>query len=161
MKQSQLIQLLKIAEIARCRIELLAKHEQGPSNLTGYCGIASRYLQKLANAQGIFPKFICGTFRFYNRIFDKYLTWSGHSWLELNDVIVDITATQFKDVKTKVNRSFGNPVYYSSNSNPHYLKYSDGMEAIRLVESWYEENLGELLTKIEMVSKEQECDKAG
>jgi hypothetical protein len=144
--------LITLARIARRHVETLAYVEDMPPNLAGYCGIGSKYLEVLANKENIFPEFITGVFQKYNRILDIYQIQSGHSWLEYSGYIIDITATQFKHVISKVDRDFGKKVYICRTTNPHYYKQFVGEEAIQTAQTWYEEDFLELCQKIDRIS---------
>lgn len=148
----ELSKLISLARIARKRIEVLSEVEGGRSHLAGYCGIASLYLEKLANKEDIFPQFIAGEFRNYNRILGTYNTSSGHVWLELDEYIIDITSTQFRNAITKIDRNFNKKVYISKDSNPHYLKLLVGDGAKKTIRMWYVEPLEEICQKVDKVN---------
>ena len=153
MKRSPpLSKLIAIAKTARHKIEALAIVEGGPHNLMGYCGVAARYIELLANKQNIHPIFVCGYFNSYYRTLDKYNNISGHCWIELDDYIVDITATQFKKASTKINRDFGKKVYVSTANNPHYTMYAIGNTAKNIVKAWYVEPIDEICNKADMLN---------
>lgn len=146
-----LLRLISLAKFARKEIEHLSAIERGSKFLTGYCGIASRYLESIANKENIFPEFVGGSFLSYNRINNEYESISGHTWIEYKDYIVDITATQFKNVSFKVNRNF-NKVYVCRATNPHYAKDWTGNIAKHYVGGWYEESLEDLCNKVNNIS---------
>lgn len=150
-RSASLSKLITLAKIARQKTETLSRIERGVPNLTGYCGVASKYLETLANKNGIYPQFVAGIFQSYNRIIDRYGLVSGHSWLEHDGYIIDITATQFRNVVSKVERNFNKKVYICRTTNPHYKKTCVGGEAKLRVRSWYMETLEEICEKIEEV----------
>ena len=94
-----LSRLLPIAKVARWRLERLAAIEGGQSDLTGYCGVAARYIELEANKQDIPVEFVAGYFNGYVRPIDQYGFACGHCWVEYGGYIVDITATQFRNVR--------------------------------------------------------------
>jgi hypothetical protein len=142
-----LSKLITVAKTARHKIEALAVVEGGQPHLMGYCAIAARYIEMLANKQNIRPIFVCGYFNSYCRVLDEYSGISGHCWVELDDYIVDITATQFKNTPTKINRDFGKKVYVSTAINPHYTMYAIGNTAKNIVKAWYVEPIDEICDK--------------
>lgn len=153
MKRSPtLSKLITLAKFARKRIEILSRVENGPPHLQGYCGIAARYLELLAARENISPDFIVGHFRSFNRILNEYNWRSGHCWIEYEGYIIDTTATQFRNVITKVNRDFSKKVYISRNINPHYYKEAFGEDAVSKVRAWYCEPLEEICTKVDQLS---------
>lgn len=152
-RSAELSKLISLARIARKKVEALAQVERGPYHLMGYCGVASRYLELIANQEKLSPAFVSGEFMAYNRIIDVYGLVSGHSWLELDGYIIDITATQFKNVISKVDRDFNQKVYVCRTSNPHYKTISYGDDAKRQVGTWYVEPLEEICQKIDMIVK--------
>lgn len=84
--------LLHLANVARRDVELLVPHFY-PNNLGGACGTASYHLMRLANLNNIYPTFIGGTF-----VRDKENKPSridDHCWIEYQNYIIDLTATQF------------------------------------------------------------------
>jgi len=147
-----LSKLIGLARIARHKIEVLSFIEGGPPSLQGYCGIAARYLEVLANKQNIKPEFISGHFRSYNRILNEYGVRSGHAWIEYEGHIIDVTVTQFRNVVTKIDRDFNQKVYVCKNTNPHYMRSHSGHEAFDKVRAWYGEPMEEICTKIDEVS---------
>lgn len=150
------MKLISLAKVARKKIEYLSAIERGPSSLIGYCGIASRYLEIIANKENIFPEFVGGSFLSYSRITDEYKSVSGHTWIEYKDYIVDITATQFKNVSFKINRNL-NKVYVCRTTNPHYAKDWAGDIAKHYVGGWYEESLEELCNKVNNIAFSRVC----
>jgi hypothetical protein len=154
MKRSPaLSKLIILARTARKKIETLSQVEGGPSNLAGYCGVAARYLELLANKENISPEFVAGSFKTYSRILDTYHIASGHTWIEYDGYIVDITATQFKNVVSKIDRNFSQKIYVCRNNNPHYSKELIGDIAKRCVRMWYCETLEEICQKINEVNQ--------
>lgn len=148
MKRSpDLSKLLKLAKVTRSRIENLSKVEGGSSNLAGYCAVAARHLQLLADGENLRPVFVSGLFMGYNRILGTYGQICGHAWVEFEDYIVDITATQFKKVVTKIDRDFSKKIYLCKNSNPHYKKVYTGDAARKYARTWYCETLEEICEK--------------
>lgn len=150
MKRSQeLSRLISLAKIARQKVEALSYVENGPPHLQGYCGIASKYLQVLANREGINPQFVVGHFRSFYRPLGIYRWHAGHSWIEHENHIIDITATQFKNVSTKIERNFNIKVYVSVSTNPHYYEEHSNEEALRIVRNWYFEPMEEICNRLE------------
>lgn len=138
---SSLSKLIALGRIARIRIENLAKNEEGPEDLTGYCAVGSRYLERLSIENEVHPIFVVGLFKTYHRLTDQYILKSGHAWLEYDGNIVDITATQFKNSTSRVIRNFDKRVYTSVITNPHYEKQYVGFRAIEEAQNWYEEDI--------------------
>lgn len=151
MRPPALQKLLPIAKTARYKIERLANIEGGPSDLTGYCGVAARYIELQAAKADIEVEFVAGYFNGYIRPLDEYSLASGHCWVEFDGYIVDITATQFRNVRTKVCRDFNRKVYVSRSTNPHYEKELAGDDARRFVSAWYCEPLDEIIEKANRV----------
>lgn len=151
-RTKSLSRLLQLAKVARHKFEKLSEIESGPANLAGYCGVASKYLEILAVDENIPVEYVSGLFKSYNRIIDVYQSKSGHSWLEHDGYIIDITATQFKNVITKVDRDFGKKIYVCRNTNPHYEKINIGAAATEEVGEWYEEPLEEIIEKADLLN---------
>lgn len=152
MKRSQSLgKLITLARLARKKLEVLSRIEGGQPHLQGYCGIASRYLEVLAAREDVCPEFIVGHFRQYNRITEEYIWHSGHSWVEHDGHIIDITATQFKNAISKVDRDFGKKVYISRNTNPHYFKELCGEEAVKQVRTWYLDTFEHVIAKMDKI----------
>lgn len=57
-------------------------------DLGGACGVASYHLMRLANKVKVYPDFVAGTFSMDGES-------QGHCWIEYQNHIVDLTATQF------------------------------------------------------------------
>src|SRR5271166_751018 len=140
---------------ARRDIERLARIEDIPGGdmLGGYCAIGSRYLAVMA--EDLRPTFCLGTFSEYTRITDRYKMVSGHAWLELDGYIVDITASQFTHIHSKVARNFGQKVYVSRANNPHYKKTHSGAAALKMVAKWHEMSLDDLCIKVQALAAPQ------
>ncbi len=69
--------------------EVRASLEEGHefySDLCGACTLASFMLHKKLSHVGIKSKFVKGVYQYYD-----------HCWVEIDNIIVDITATQFDD----------------------------------------------------------------
>src|SRR5258708_14104872 len=147
-RSNTLYKLIVIARTARKRIEYLSEVEGGPANLAGYGGVAARYVELLANEYGIYPEFVAGSFRAYNRVTDTYRNISGHTWIEHEGHIIDITATQFRNVVSKIGRDYSQKVYVCKSTNQHYDKELVGDEAKRCVRMWYVEPIDEICEKI-------------
>jgi len=75
------------------------------SGLSGMCAIASVALTKTFHEHGFKDAvFIEGEYiegKFVHRV-KNYLYGLGHCWVELNDKIYDITATQFNNIKKEI-----------------------------------------------------------
>lgn len=85
--------LLQLANVARKDIELLVP-DYYPDNLCSACGSASYHLMRLANLSNIYPTFVGGYFiREGNQEPNKF--FDGHCWIEYQNYIIDLTATQF------------------------------------------------------------------
>jgi hypothetical protein len=149
-RTASLSRLLVLAKQTRTKFEKLSQIENGPANLAGYCGVASKYLESLAVKENIPVEFISGIFRSYNRMIDVYQSKSGHSWIEHDGYIVDVTATQFKHIPTKIHRDFSKKIYVCRITNPHYEKLNAGRDATEEVTSWYEESLEEICEKADL-----------
>ena len=80
-------EIFSLALYARRRFEKINREiEEFPSSLSGSCAIASAILFKVLKDKGHKPVFCCGE--------DCV---SGHCWIEVNDFVVDLTATQFRN----------------------------------------------------------------
>lgn len=92
--------------------------EHCDSNLEGCCSFGSYLLSKVLQKNGFEAYFVEGEYD------DEY-----HCWVELNDVIIDITATQFGDF----------PQVYVTDSDDKYYINTYGNNAIRTVKKqWYQ-----------------------
>jgi hypothetical protein len=151
-RSSSTLNLISLARIARKKIEALSKEEGGQPHLGGYCGVAARYIEILANNVGLYPEFVVGHFKCYNRILDQYYNVSGHAWIEFEDNIIDITATQFRSAITKIDRDFNQKVYIAKNSNPHYAKDYIGHKAKETANMWYIEHIDDIVAKADRIS---------
>jgi len=151
-RSPELSKVISLARIARQRIEILARIENGPPHLQGYCGVAAQYIRLLAQRQGIHPDFVVGHFRSYNRILDEYHWRSGHAWVEFDGHIIDITATQFRNVVSKIDRDLSVKVYVCRSTNPHYFKEFSNEDALEKMPEWYTEPLEEICDKIERLA---------
>jgi hypothetical protein len=141
MKRPHSVKLLtQYALTARANVEKLALREAltNSKGLRGYCAIASRHLWMIANH--LHPVLCAGLFRKYDTTYTPgtYEDVSGHVWLELDGWIVDITATQFAGIESKIERHFDRPVYVSRANNPHYYKTHSGEKAFERIRSWHE-----------------------
>lgn len=95
---------------SRKAVEILADnyHEGGfwGSGLTGYCGIASRFLVNLAKKYDIKMQLVVGLFN-----------GMTHCWVEYDGFCIDLTISQFKSFNTKkfsickINDQFYNRYY--------------------------------------------------
>jgi hypothetical protein len=127
--------LLTLAAKARQDVECLCKFEEGSEDLAGYCGIAAYYLHQLAKARGIETALVVGTFYHDDRDI------SGHAWIEYQDWIIDITATQF----AQYDRQFDRQIYVSDAENSFYHPFYVNKDAISCIGDWYQEENLELL----------------
>lgn len=115
--------------IRHCRntVEDLAKdyHFDGlwGSNLAGYCGIASRFLIKIAKFNHISNmKLVCGTF-----------DGNTHCWVEYDSYCIDITISQFFPFYSKKYRICRtDEEFYLS----HYVIDMKGAEAVANQKQW-------------------------
>lgn len=156
MKRSpSLNKLITLARFARKKLEVLSEVEGGPKNLCGYCTIGSLYLKNIAIKHNIQSTIVKGNFLRYNRILGTYELQSGHSWIELDGYIIDITATQFSNVVSRIERNFNQPVYVCRATSPHYKLLSTNEEAIMEMKTWYEEKLPELCEKLDAMPVSQ------
>ncbi len=73
--------VLKIASIVRKWAEKKAKKEQGPSDLCGYCAIASHRLHSALQNAGIKNS--------------KIVYAHNHAYVKVGNRVIDVTATQF------------------------------------------------------------------
>jgi hypothetical protein len=163
MKHTQaFLKLTSLARIARAHVVLLAQTERrevgepdwNRGSVAGYCGIGARYLEQLANNAGLHPVFCAGIFRNYNRILGTYQDKSGHAWLKYQDYIIDITATQFANVVSRIERDFNKPVYVCKATNPHFVEKCVGPLARERAGEWYVESLDELCEKAKRIASE-------
>jgi len=159
-----LSKLITLARTARAHIEWLAKSEYKEvgyadweaATVEGYCGIAAAYLERLANQNGLHPIYCIGTFKSYCRLIGTYQALSGHAWIKYHDHIIDITASQFANTESRIERDFNKRVYVCKSTNPHFSEFAVGPNAKQMVSSWYVETLDELCDKTEAVWK-QKC----
>ena len=129
----RLIDLKKVynfAEEIREKIGL----EMGNDDMMGLCCYASKKLRLLLRIEGIRSKLIGGTFAIdspnleyidaeyhdYKRIF-----FPSHYWLEINSLIIDITADQFND--ELIDDEMNEIVIETYENSPRYLKSSMGI----------------------------------
>src|SRR5574337_1068867 len=59
------------------------------SDLAGACALGSFILYEELKNLGLFPKFVLGT--------HHHCCFGDHCWVELNNDIIDVTATQFNE----------------------------------------------------------------
>lgn len=87
--------LKKLGSHIRIQIEEWTKEnlDVDPENLQGGCAIASYVLYKALIKLGCKPKFVMADSGF-----------GSHCWIELEDMVIDLTATQFN---TKYTKSLG------------------------------------------------------
>lgn len=89
---AEIIQL--IAHARKSVEELADTHHNGGAwgeGLTGYCGIASRFLISLARRNNVYGmRLMCGTF--------GHIT---HCWVEYNNFYIDLTISQFEGFSQK------------------------------------------------------------
>lgn len=121
---SEIIQLIVHARISVK--ELSDKYHNGGSwghGLTGYCGIASRFMISLARRNGIYGmRLVCGTF-----------DGMTHCWVEYNGFCIDLTITQFSGFQHKAYRiSTVNGDFYRT----HYTPAMIGCSAMRHQKQW-------------------------
>lgn len=91
-----------------------------PLDLTGLCAIASNHLYLQFKKHNIKSKFVKG-----------YYKNNSHCWVEVDDKIIDITATQF-NVKQKI--------FITNKNNKKYIKESVGLTALSGVKLWGYQN---------------------
>ena len=111
----------KMVFIARKCRRILEKElkDNYPSDLAGACGLASYFLMREAERAGLYANYISGYFKGCN-----------HSWVEFEDRIIDLTATQFGILKE---------TYVVKKNNRKYQKEfqtSDVEEAYEAIRSW-------------------------
>jgi hypothetical protein len=114
-----------IALAVRYKLEGLVKNEIKPFNefdesLSGLCAIASAALYKNLKKFGF-----CDNLYFIQGYYDI----DCHCWVELNQTIYDITATQF-DVKDKV--------HIVDQANPHYNEWDYVFDINSAFKKWAE-----------------------
>lgn len=103
--------------------------EINPDNLFGGCAIASYTLYKALIKLGHQPKFIM-----------RENDCTSHCWVELNDHVIDLTATQFNMSLPKVLITKRDDYFKSI---PELIKYTDkfcNRGAVRIVNQWYEQS---------------------
>lgn len=143
-------QLTVIARSARQSVERFAAHEgylTGDRSLRGYCAVASYLLYQ--RARHLRPQFCVGVFRQWNRVLERWSDRSGHAWIELDQRIIDITATQFFGTVGPIERDFSRPVYVCSARNPHYKLILRGRQAVENANGWYRVRLESSLRLID------------
>jgi len=88
----QLVTLCDYGAEIRTTLETLSLLKKGHIHgMAGYCGIGSLLLHKAASSVNIKTDFILGTFKTSKE--SKKL--SGHCWVEFENNIIDVTASQF------------------------------------------------------------------
>lgn len=120
-QDQELINLLRIAKIARKDIEALNLSLGDRMKMTGYCGIGSRWLQSLAASNGIKVDFVVGRF-----VSGRYN--SQHCWIEYRGIIIDITASQFNLF----------PIHLCSSTDVRYRHRAENKLAFTLMKNWPE-----------------------
>lgn len=92
-------------------------------DVTGYCGIASRFLINVAKRNGIRDmELVCGAF---NNI--------THCWVEYNNFCIDITISQFPEFK---NQPYRICEIDSEFYNSHYFIEVKGFAATKEQKKW-------------------------
>lgn len=87
----------------RFSLELYALEQEQSTSLKGFCGIASWCIKE--EFYELNPQIIWG---YFNR-------WEPHCWIEIDDILIDITATQFNGIKEKILVGPRNEFSYYSN----------------------------------------------
>lgn len=82
-KQNKIFQ---IAKQTRLWAEATAKRYKFPADLCGMCCIASRYLFRALKRAGYRPKIAL-----------RLSSWDSHAFIICKNLIIDITASQFRD----------------------------------------------------------------
>lgn len=121
---SEIIQL--IVHTRRSVDQLANKYHNGGNwgaFLTGYCGIASRFLISLARRNGIHNmRLVCGAF---NK--------ATHCWVEYENFCIDITISQFEGFHSKAYRiCMTDSDFYRS----HYMPKIFGSSAVKHQKHW-------------------------
>lgn len=88
-------------------------------DLMGACAISSYVLWKVLKKSGIESNFIQGDFEF---------EWNAHCWVEIENIIVDITATQF---------GYDRKVVFSDKSDVNYIPKRINLSAVREVNKYW------------------------
>lgn len=121
--------IYEIALVSRNELEKFAiKNNKigNPVTLECYCAIGAYTLNKILKSCKFKTQFITGTY--YDDIADNVCY---HCWVEINEHIVDITATQFSGIT--------NRVHMISKENKLYKKELQGHWATRFINSdWIE-----------------------
>ena len=124
-------QLLRLAVKARKQIvKFLPEY---PETLEGACGVSAYHLMRLANRQGLRPTFVAGIFT------DDIGMCGGHCWIDYQNYICDITATQFSTCRPNGKIVKYNPIHVVPATNPFYVfdfRTEDQLEAFDSIQSW-------------------------
>lgn len=93
--------------------------------LAGACGIASYTLYKALKRKGYNPNLVCWVSQF-----------GGHAWVELGDIVIDVTATQFGKYPA---------VYIVSRDQYDVIAEREGdrlynRRAVRYISTWHQQN---------------------
>lgn len=126
-------QIIQLVSHARESVEELAAtyHNGGTwgDDLTGYCGIASRFLIALARRNNIYGmRLVCGTF---GHIADD--THDGtHCWVEYDGFCIDLTISQFGFPKKKYKICLITDKFYLAN----YFPEMAGTHAVKFQKQW-------------------------
>ena len=124
LKKSSLDKIRRISLNVRRRIlKLSYKYTLSNNNLGGLCGLSSYFLsQELL-------KYFKSTKYCYGFFYRSRTNYCGHAWIEVDDYIVDITATQFEKVPTTV------LILRKENANK-YKKLVDGKRGLDQLRDW-------------------------
>lgn len=124
--------VIQLTVHVRRSLEKLAREHGGGywgSGLTGYCGIASRFLINLAKRNGIYNmRLVCGFFN--DRAFHEPST---HCWIEYNDFCIDLTISQFSEFHNKAYRIC---LIDSDFYRLHYTPEMIGSIAVKYQKQW-------------------------
>ena len=100
-----------------------------PDNLLGACAIASYVLQRALVKLGYKPKFVMA---------DSYD--GAHCWIELDDYVIDLTATQFNMSLPKVLITKKKYYYDSIPELNSYNSIFFNRKAVSLVKNWQDQS---------------------
>jgi len=120
-------EIIQLIVHARKSVEELAdKYHDGGNwgdNLTGYCGIASRFFINLAKRNGIYNmRLVCGTF-----------DGMTHCWVKYGDFCIDLTISQFNGFQ---NRRYRICKIDSDFYRTYYLPEMTGSSAVKYQKQW-------------------------
>lgn len=101
----------------------------------GCCGDASILLGHYLMKNGIETDYVCGTY-YGEDSFDR----QSHAWLQINEIVIDVTGDQFKNDRTFLN--YSEPVYIGTPGEFYDLFEVNQFRDVR--RSCYIDELGEV-----------------